>query len=189
MTIRTLIAVALASFPAVAHAQDDVNVDLEPMQFANTFAIGAGALGFMEVGFDPQDPAMPFWSVRYGWNPDPGITWEWAYHGTTDAFENPELPLVGTLFETGLKLNLGVDADAYPIVGFGIGYMAFEGVPRQTDFEMMTIPVLAGFEVVADSLVVDVRATWRPTFFDDGLNFTSVGADSWAVTADLGTRF
>lgn len=187
MTLRTSLVLTLGFLPALANAHD--NRTLDPMHFENTFAIGAGALGFMEVGFDPQEPAMPFWSIRYGWNPDPALTWEWMYHGTTDAFQNPELPLVGTLFETGLKLNLGPDSGAYPIIGFGIGYMALEGRLDQTDYDMLTVPIMAGLEVAADALIVDIRATWRPTFFDDTLTFTSVGADSWAVTADLGTRF
>ena len=194
MIPRTLVAALLALVPTVVMAQDSdvwtADRVLDPMQLENTFAIGAGALGFMEQGFDLLDAAMPTWTIRYGWNPDPALTWEWSYAGVTDAFANPAaVNLVGTIFETGFKLNMGPETPAYPIVGVGIGYMAFDGRKGMTDFDMLTVPVLAGFEIQADALVVDFRGTWRPTFFDDDLRFTSLGADSWTLTADLGTRF
>lgn len=191
MTLRTLIAFAVGLVPAVSVAQDRVETldQYEYDQYANTLAIGAGALGFMERGFNPQNPFAPMWSVRYGWNPDPAVTWEWSYLGMTDYFRNPDFPLIATLFETGLKLNMGPEAPMYPIIGFGIGYMAFDGTPGETNFDMMTVPILAGLEVASGGLLVSARATWRPTFFDDGLDFSSIGADSWAVTADIGTRF
>lgn len=191
MSTRTLFAALLACFPAMAQAQDPWASDevLDPYLYENTFAIGAGSLGFMEMGFDPQDPALPTWTIRYGWNPDPGLTWEWSYSGITDAFQQPNIPLVGTIFETGFKLNMGPEAPAYPIVGVGIGYMAFDGTAKQSDFDMMTLPVIVGFEVQAEELLLDVRATWRPTFGDEQLRFTSLGADSWAITADIGSRF
>lgn len=181
---RASLALFLAFAPTVAAADG-----YDDMQLVNTFAIGVGAFGFMEAGFDPGAPVMPMWSVRYGWNPDPSVTWEWAYHGTSDAFDHPDWPLVGTLFETGVKLNMGVEASTYPIIGLGIGYMAFDGFPEETDHDMVTLPIMAGLEFVSDALVVSARATWRPTFLDEGLPFTSLGADSWSVTADLGTRF
>src|SRR5690606_26420390 len=184
MTLRKLMVCLFAIAPTTALAAEH-----DDMQLVNTFAIGVGAFGFMEAGFDPGAPVMPMWSVRYGWNPDPAVTWEWAYHGTSDAFDHPDWPLVGSIFETGLKLNMGAEASTYPIIGLGIGYMAFDGFPEVTDSDMVTLPIMAGLEYVADALVLDVRATWRPPFMDERLPFTSLGADSWSITADLGTRF
>jgi opacity protein-like surface antigen len=154
---------------------------------SETFALGAGALGYVGQGANVERPSAVAWSFRYGWTPDPGVTWEMVYVGATDAVEDGvATATLATLVETNLKLDLVPQATVHPFVGGGVGYGAFTGWAN--DVWTLTTPVLAGVELDMGNLVIGTRLTARPTFFDRA-PLTDLGADSWSLTADLGSRF
>ncbi len=173
------------------------NVARDPSvpEFLNTFALEGGVLGFVEAGSRPSDVQAATWSVRYGYSPATTVTWELAYTGAMDVSQGDADAdhLFVTLAEAGLRVNLFPLTDVYPFLGAGVGWGAFErtgaDATSRIDASTATLPLSAGFEILAGETSIQTRLVYRPTYSDDDILFTATGADSWAWTASLGARF
>jgi hypothetical protein len=175
----------------------DIDVAEVEQVYQHNITAGAGALGFIGDDLDFQDASGPAWNLRYGYNlplvMDNLLTWEVAYTGATD-MDDGDVEMTATMFETDLKVNTIPGSVVYPIFTAGLGYGAFtRDLDNGNDLEdlgTLTVPLSAGVEVALDNILFDARATYRPVFFDeDELQFTEIGMDNWAITADIGTRF
>jgi hypothetical protein len=110
------------------------------------------------------------------------VTWELAYLGATNMFAaGPGEGAVRTLVETDLKLDLIPISPLCPFVAAGVGYQVTTR-PTIQDVGFVT-PLAAGLDVNVDTVMVEARATARPTWWSPGSRST------WTAELALGSRF
>ena len=184
----------LAATPAWA-VSPSMTRDRSVPEYANTFWLGGGTLGF--VGRErPTDAQATTWTARYGWSPSTAVTWEIAYQGATNVAPrdvNDPSGVLATFVDLDLRTNVIPMTWVYPFFAGGIGYGAVQqydrGVAVGADLATVTVPLAAGVEMLFDELSLESRLQYRPTWFDQDVRLTGAGADSWAWMVSAGRRF
>jgi hypothetical protein len=183
--------VAGVSVPAVAGSQD-WRWDPSVPEYNHSLSLGGGAMGFVNESGPLSWSRAATWTLRYGYSPATPVTWELGYTGAMD-LSPPDAPdqeqLFATMVEANLRINIIPMTAVYPFVAGGIGYSAFSDTESGVDLTTMSVPLAGGIEAMIDDVSLQTRFVIRPTYFDDDVDLTGLGADNWSLTASLGSRF
>jgi hypothetical protein len=176
---------ALATEPQASLVEKEVD---EPKPYQNTFSVGVGTAGLIRERSEVVEimgPDLLAWNARYAWAPVHALAWEFGYSGGTDTMAERRNPLMVTLLETDVKLNLLPRAPLVPFVAGGLGYGLFSWKDRR--ISTMTVPLAGGLDVVIDYLVLEGRTTVRPKMF--GPLETRGAYQDWMLEANIGSQF
>jgi hypothetical protein len=128
------------------------------------------------------------------------VGFEAAYVGSAQDLDSdgldPSAYLLGTGFEGSLRLAIPTVMERWVITPFataGVGwnYFSLESTESSAsigdDDGAFTLPLAAGFDATYGGFVMNVRATYRPSFGDDLVE----GADmsTWGISGSLGVEF
>ena len=205
--MRPLLVVMLVC--ATAHADSPQPSELatyRPTSYGLGVIIGGGVTGFTDHALrDATSSVGGLWNLRATFGTHVPLAIEAAYIGSatglTSLVGGAHTTLIGTTFETDVRLNLAPDFGWDPYVFAGVGWQRFTVDDRELDFsdtgihtsdDLMELPFGGGLAFRRGGLVTDVRGTVRATSGADmvtGRDGRAVPMNSWEASAALGYEF
>jgi hypothetical protein len=205
--MRPLLVVMLVC--ATAHADPPQPSELatyRPTSYGLGVIIGGGVTGFTDHALrDATSSVGGLWNLRATFGTHVPLAIEAAYVGSatglTSLVGGAHTTLIGTTFETDVRLNLAPHFAWDPYVFAGVGWQRFTVDDRELDFsdtgihtsdDLMELPFGGGLAFRRGGLVTDVRGTVRATSGADmvtGRDGKAVSMNSWEASAALGYEF
>jgi opacity protein-like surface antigen len=139
------------------------------------------------------------WEARYVVGTRSHIAGEAAYTATLNGLDTlgveKNAMLLGNGAEALLRANMFTD-DWQPYLVAGVGWRHYNVANTQTNTsdvaenaDAMTLPIIAGVSYRYQKVMADLRATYRPSFFDDIAASDDVTLDSASVGLNVGFEF
>ena len=186
----------LLATPAIAMPLDEDEL-VEPYGMA--FTVGGSFSDFVREHAQNFTQPGGGWEARYTVGTRTYLAGEAAYTASANQLDTLGLAqdavLLGNGVEASLRANL-TTTQVQPYLLAGIGWRHYEvtNTNRNTsdvagDDDAMTLPVTAGVAYKYERFIGDLRANYRPSFFDDILAGDDVALDSASVGMNLGFEF
>jgi hypothetical protein len=205
--MRPLLVIVLVC--ASAHADPPAPAELatyRPTSYGLAVILGGGVTGYTDHALrSATDAVGGLWSLRATFGTHVPLAIEAAYVGSATGLEslvgNAHTTLIGTTFETDVRLNLAPHLAWDPYVFAGVGWSRFTVDDRDLDFSdtgirsgdsVMELPFGGGLAFRRGGLITDVRGTVRATSGSDMVidrEGRAAPMHSWEASAALGYEF
>lgn len=192
-----------------ATAQADEASDLgtyRPTSYGVGVTVGGGVIGFTDHALRSATSNVGgLWDLRATFGTHVPLAIEAAYVGSVTGLDSmvgtAHTNLIGTTFETDVRLNLAPDLAWDPYVFAGVGWqrytvddreLAFSDTGIRTSDDLMELPFGGGLAYRRGGLITDVRGTVRATSGSDMVVDRSgrvAPMNSWEASAALGYEF
>lgn len=175
---RTLGIIALAAgtlVAASATAQESEPNLIQP--FGMGVSVGGGVNGFIDEDVRDFTTTGGSWEARYIIGTRERLAAEGAYIGTANSLDTLGVEDSAMLMSNGIEgvLRVNILTQAWqPYVLAGVGWKHYNVVQTDTNtsdiedqVDSMTVPMGLGLAYRFSNLFADLRATYKPSFFDD----------------------
>jgi hypothetical protein len=177
-----------------------------PTSYGLAVGLGAGVTGYTDHALRSATNSVGgLWTLRATFGTHVPLAIEAAYVGSATGLESlvgsAHTTLIGTTFETDVRLNLAPHLAWDPYVFAGVGYSRFTIDDRDLEFsdtgirtgnDVMELPFGGGLAYRRGGLIADVRGTVRATSGSDMVvdrDGRVVPMHSWEASAALGYEF
>jgi hypothetical protein len=205
--MRPLLLVTLTC--AIAHADPPEASELgtyRPTSYGVGVIIGGGVTGFTDhLLRSATSNVGGLWNLRATFGTHVPLALEAAYVGSATGLDSlvgsEHTTLIGTTFETDVRLNLAPHMAWDPYVFAGVGWQRFTIDDRELAFsdtgihssdDLMELPFGGGLSFHRGGLITDVRGTVRATSGADMVvdrQGRAAPMNSWEASAALGYEF
>lgn len=194
-TLRTLVALSVVPFPAVATAEPNALF----IEYGTSISVGGGLVQF--VNNDTRDFATEGagWEARIAFGTRKAFAIEVGYLGSLHRIDalglDSKANLLGTNVEGALRVNVAQGRiQPYLLAGAGYAHYNLTSFDANTsdvgDRDNVTVfPFGAGVGVKEGGLMFDARAVYRATSNVDMFAGTNTSLDSWSATLRVGFEY
>lgn len=191
-----VLAIGALSLASTAFADDSEDL-LTP--YGMSFTVGGSFSDFVRPAVNDFTEPGGGWEARYVIGTRKHIAGEAAYTASLNGLEalgmDENALLLGNGGEVALRANITTSAlQPYVIAGVGWRHYDVTNTDKNTSDvadtdDAMTIPVNVGISYRYERFVSDLRATYRPSFFDDISATSNIPLDSASVGLNVGFEF
>lgn len=168
------------------------------------FLFGGGYTDFTNQRLRDATSAGGDWAARLVVGTHSIVGFEAAYVGSARSIQPLGLSTNADLVSSGgqgaLRLNIPIIAgdmliEPYGFAGIGFAHYWITNYSRSTLSDLsasdniMTVPVGGGIAFAHRALMVDVRGSWVPTYYNNLLTTTGGNLNTWGVNGNIGVAF
>ncbi|HVT09423.1 MAG TPA: OmpA family protein [Polyangia bacterium] len=165
---------------------------------------GGGYTDFTNQRLRDATSAGGDWAVRLVVGTKSYVGFEAAYVGSARSIQPLGLSTNADLVSSGgqgaLRLNIPIVSgdmliEPYGFAGIGFAHYWITNYSRTTLSDLsasdniMTVPVGGGISFAHRALMVDVRGSWVPTYYNNLLATTGGNLNTWGVNGNIGVAF
>lgn len=192
LAIFAFVAAALVAAPS-AFAQNPFS-----QEWGGALSIGGGATGFTNEDMRSLTDPGGAWGVRLAMGSRSFIGGELGYSGTVQNIEALGLDTDANLMSNGLdgsvRLNLIPNGMVQPYVTAGVGWRRYDILSDtntsalQDEDNVLELPASAGVAFKLDQFLLDARATFRSSLYNDLVD-SDTRLHNWGATINAGYEF